>query len=46
MIRVKNLLGGTLSLRDNTTQISKIYAMIKALNKLIKLGIHNTKAVV
>ncbi|WP_096619435.1 hypothetical protein [Candidatus Enterovibrio altilux] len=37
-IRVKKLLGRTLSPKNHTAQISEIYTMIKVLNKLIKLG--------
>ncbi|ATF09926.1 Mobile element protein [Candidatus Enterovibrio altilux] len=43
MCRVKQLLGGTLSLRDHNTQIGETYAMIKVFNKLIGLGMSNTK---
>ncbi|WP_161492973.1 hypothetical protein [Candidatus Enterovibrio altilux] len=46
MVRIKNYWGGTLSLRNQTTQISKIDAIIKALNKLIRLSIPNTKTIV
>ncbi|ATF09742.1 Mobile element protein [Candidatus Enterovibrio altilux] len=45
MARVKKLLRGTLSLRSKTTQISKIYAMIKTLHKLTGLGMPKTKAI-
>ncbi|ATF09722.1 Mobile element protein [Candidatus Enterovibrio altilux] len=38
MLRVKKLFGGTLSLRDYNAQISKIYAMVKTLNKLTELS--------
>ncbi|ELK8590058.1 IS5 family transposase, partial [Vibrio vulnificus] len=38
MYRVKQLLGGKLSLRDYNAQVGETYAMIKALNKLTGLG--------
>ncbi|WP_150137071.1 hypothetical protein [Candidatus Enterovibrio altilux] len=38
MFRVKKLPVGILILRDCNAQIDKIYAMIKALNKLTELG--------
>ncbi|ATF08839.1 hypothetical protein [Candidatus Enterovibrio altilux] len=46
MVQVKKLLGGTLSLRNHTTHISEINAMIKALNKLTELNILPTKTIV
>ncbi len=42
MLRIKKLLRGILSLRDQNTQISAIYTMIKALNKLTGLGMSKT----
>ncbi|MEZ8368065.1 hypothetical protein AB6C94_01310, partial [Vibrio splendidus] len=38
MYRVKQLLGGRLSLRNYNAQVGETYAMIKALNKLTGLG--------
>ncbi|GIB62438.1 putative transposase [Vibrio cholerae] len=38
MYRVKQLLGGRLSLRNYNVQVGETYAMIKALNKLTGLG--------
>ncbi len=38
MYRVKQLLGGKLSLRSYNAQVGETYAMIKALNKLTGLG--------
>ncbi|WP_161492927.1 hypothetical protein [Candidatus Enterovibrio altilux] len=46
MVQAKKLLGGTLNLRNHTTQISETDAMIKALNKLVRLAIPNTKVIV
>ncbi|ATF10372.1 Mobile element protein [Candidatus Enterovibrio altilux] len=46
MVRVIKLLGGALSLRDRSAQISKIFAMIKALNNLTGLGMLNLKAII
>ncbi len=46
MVRVKKFLGRTLSLREHATQISETYAMIKTLNKLIRLGMPKTKVIV
>ncbi|ATF08731.1 hypothetical protein [Candidatus Enterovibrio altilux] len=46
MIQIKKFLGGTLSLMDHTTQLSEIYTMIKALNKLTRLGMPHTKTMV
>ncbi len=46
MYRVKQLLGGRLSLRNYNTQVSETYAMIKALNKLTGLGMPETQCVV
>ena len=46
MYRVKQLLGGKLSLRDYNAQVGEIYAMIKALNKLAGLGMPETQYVV
>ncbi|ATF08679.1 Mobile element protein [Candidatus Enterovibrio altilux] len=42
MLRAKKLLRGTLHLREHNSQISKIYTMIKSLNKLTKLGMPKT----
>ncbi|ATF08618.1 hypothetical protein BTN50_0074 [Candidatus Enterovibrio altilux] len=46
MVRVKKLLGGTVSLGNHTTQTSATDAMIKALNKLTRPDIPNIKAIV
>ncbi len=42
MYRVKQLLGGKLSLRNYNAQVGKTHAMIKALNKLTGLGMPET----
>lgn len=42
MCRVKQLLGGRLSLRNYNAQVGEAYAMIKALNKLSVLGMPKT----
>ena len=42
MYRVKQLLGGRLSLRNYNAQVGETYAMIKALNKLTGLGMPKT----
>ncbi|MCG9784511.1 hypothetical protein L1D52_19330, partial [Vibrio brasiliensis] len=42
MYRVKQLLGGKLSLRNYNAQVGETYAMIKALNKLTGLGMPET----
>ncbi|MDN3617163.1 IS5-like element ISVba2 family transposase [Vibrio gallaecicus] len=42
MYRVKQLLGGRLSLRHYNAQVGETYAMIKALNKLTGLGMPET----
>jgi hypothetical protein len=42
MYRVKQLLGGQLSLRNYNAQVSEAYAMIKALNKLTGFGMPKT----
>ncbi len=42
MHRVKQLLGGKLSLRNYNAQVGEAYAMIKALNKLTGLGMPET----
>ncbi|HFG1637862.1 TPA: IS5 family transposase [Vibrio cholerae] len=46
MYRVKQLLGGRLSLRNYNAQVGEAYAMIKALNKLTGLGMPETQCVV
>ncbi|MBT0234344.1 IS5 family transposase, partial [Vibrio campbellii] len=46
MYRVKQLLGGKLSLRNYNAQVGESYAMIKALNKLTGLGMPETQYVV
>ena len=46
MYRVKQLLGGKLSLRNYNAQVGETYAMIKALNKLTGLGMPETQCVV
>jgi hypothetical protein len=46
MYRVKQLLGGRLSLRNYNAQVGETYAMIKALNKLTGLGMPETQYVV
>ncbi|EJE8676207.1 IS5 family transposase [Vibrio parahaemolyticus] len=43
MYRVKQLLGGKLSLRNYNAQVGETYAMIKALNKLTGLGMPETQ---
>ncbi|EOK5722022.1 TPA: IS5 family transposase [Vibrio parahaemolyticus] len=45
MYRVKQLLGGRLSLRNYNAQVGETYAMIKALNKLAGLGMLETQSV-
>ncbi len=44
--RVKQLLGGNLSLRNDNVQIGETYVMIKALNKLTGLGMPETQYIV
>jgi len=46
MYRVKQLLGGRLSLRNYHAQVGETYAMIKALNKLTGLSIPEAQYVV
>ena len=46
MYRVKQLLGGKLSLRNYNAQVGETYAMIEALNKLTGLGMPETQYVV
>lgn len=46
MYRVKQLLGGKLSLRNYNAQVGETYAMIKALNKLTGLGMPETQCIV
>ncbi|MEZ8714215.1 IS5 family transposase [Vibrio alginolyticus] len=46
MYRVKQLLGGRLSLRNYNAQVGETYAMIKALNKLTGLGMPETQYIV
>ncbi|HFG1721951.1 TPA: IS5 family transposase, partial [Vibrio cholerae] len=46
MYRVKQLLGGRLSLRDYNAQVCETYAMIKTLNKLTGLAMPETQCVV
>lgn len=45
MYRVKQLLGGNLTLRNYNAQVGESYAMIKALNKLTGLGMPKTRCV-
>ncbi|EGR0395281.1 IS5/IS1182 family transposase, partial [Vibrio vulnificus] len=45
MHRVKQLLGGRLSLRNYNAQVGETYAIIKALNKLTGLGIPETMVI-
>ncbi|HAS3930664.1 TPA: transposase, partial [Vibrio cholerae] len=42
MYRVKQLLGGRLSLRNYNAQVGEAYPMIKALNKITGLGMPKT----
>ena len=42
MYRIKQLLGGTLSMRNYNAQVGEAYAMIRALNKLTGLGMPET----
>ena len=46
MCRIKQLLGGTLSLRNYNAQVGETYAMIKALNTLTGLGMPETQCIV
>ncbi len=43
MHRVKQLLGASLSLRNYNAQVGETYTMIKALNKLTRLGMPKTQ---
>ena len=45
MYRIKQLLGGTLSMRNYNAQVGETYAMIRALNKLTRLGMPETHCV-
>ncbi|EHV9838727.1 transposase, partial [Vibrio vulnificus] len=45
MHRVKQLLGGRLSLRNYNAQVGETYALIKALNKLTGLGMPETMVI-
>lgn len=38
MYRVKQLLGGSLALRDYDVQVAEALAMVRALNKMTKAG--------
>ncbi len=42
MYRVKQLLGGKLSLRNYNAQVGETYAMLKALNRLTGVGMPET----
>nr|AKN37953.1 Mobile element protein [Enterovibrio norvegicus] len=42
MYRIKQLLGGRLSLRNYNAQVGETYAMVKALNKMTGLGMPKT----
>ena len=42
MYRIKQLLGGTLSMRNYNAQVGEAYPMIRALNKLTGLGMPET----
>jgi hypothetical protein len=46
MHRVKQLFGALLSLRNYNAQVGETYAMIKALNKLTRLGMPETQYIV
>ncbi len=46
MYRVKQLLGASLTLRNYNAQVGEAYAMIKALNKLIGIGMPGAQYVV
>jgi hypothetical protein len=46
MYRVKQLLGDSLTLRNYNAQVGETYAMIKALNKLIGIGMPETQCAV
>ncbi|WP_161493016.1 hypothetical protein [Candidatus Enterovibrio luxaltus] len=46
MVRVKKLLGRTLSLRYHNAQISETYTIIKTLNKPARLSMPKTKAII
>lgn len=46
MYRVQHLLGASLTLRNYKAQVGETYAMIKALNKLTRLGMPETQYVV
>jgi hypothetical protein len=46
MYRVKQLLGGKLSLKNYDAQVGETYVMIKALNKLTGLGMPETQYIV
>jgi len=46
MYRIKQLLGGTLSMRNYNAQVGETYTMIRTLNKLTGLGMPETQNVV
>lgn len=46
MHRMKQLLGGKLSLINYNAQVGETYAMIKALNKLTGIGMLKTQYIV
>lgn len=46
MYRVKQLLDGSLTLRNYNAQVGETYAMIKALNKLSGIGRPETQYIV
>ncbi|ATF10234.1 Mobile element protein [Candidatus Enterovibrio altilux] len=46
MFQVKQLLGGTLSLKNHNAHISETYAMIKVLHKLTRLSISKIEVVI
>ncbi|WP_412500261.1 IS5 family transposase [Shewanella chilikensis] len=45
MFRFKQLLGGTLTLRNYNAQVGETYAMVKALNKITGIGMPQTRLV-
>lgn len=45
MFRFKQLLGGTLTLRNYNAQVGEAYAMVKALNKITGLGMPKTRLI-
>ena len=45
MYRIKQLFGGSLTLRDDDVQVAESFTMVRALNKMMKSGMSESERI-